>query len=663
MTVTKVDFLSHEHKENMQSFMVDVIKGFRTCNVAEGLVEFTERKRVLVAGTSARPGPYRFSVTPYLREPAECLSDFSKIFELVVMKGTQTGGTDGLMMNHELYCIYYGIGGVQYITSDDDLAQEHMEKRLGPMIDAAGMQDMIVPPVKKKSNKATGDTKRSKSFGGTYLRVTGANSESKLSSLPSRILHIDEIDKYKTVLSGGGNPVEKAVRRTDSYGNLKKIVYISTPKEKATSQIEPLFEQGDMRYYYIPCPSCGEMQQLKWNQIKWDKDEDGEILLEYDEDINLTNDPVYHECINSDCKYKMRNHEKVIFMMEKGHGGKAEWRATKKPDRPGIRSYHISALYGFRTWIDIVIQFTKIGDDPILRQDFINDTLGETYTHKVDKPNHHYLISRAEPDWVRGTIPNDVKFLNLGCDVQKDRLECQIMGWSNRMESWVIDYHVLAGNPSESNDKCWNKLEEIIMAEYERMDGKILRLQTAFIDAPYENSSVMAFCERFNTYYNPTSWVGVFPVFGKQTGSYIVKEHVSTISTPEILMNDQKLKKEIYSNLKKKAPASGLDIPYGYIHFPDDLEETYYKQLTAEEVIVTVDKKGIETTSIHNSKQRRNEPLDVTKMCYAGIYYAYIKFFETWNKALKRQHKREVQKDWGLFWHMYDNANGESNVG
>jgi len=656
-----VGLLTEDHKKNMLNFMVSIIKEYRTCNVAEGLVEFAERKRVLVAGTSARPGPYRFSVTPYLREMAECLSDFSKIYELVAMKGTQTGGTDGIMMNHELYCIYYSIGGVQYVTSDDDLAQEHMEKRLDPMISAAGMSNKIVPPVKKKSNKSTGDTKRSKSYGGTYLRVTGANSESKLSSLPSRILHIDEIDKYKSVLSGGGNPVEKALRRTDSYGNLKKIVYISTPKEKATSQIEPLFKQGDMRYYYIPCPKCGHMQILKWENIKWDKDDNGDILLEYDGDT-IKNDPVYYECSNAECKYHMKNYEKVKFMKEINYGGKAEWRPTKRPDRPGLRSYHISGLYGFRTWTDLAIQWCKIDGDPIKLQDFVNDVLGETYSQKIDKPDNHALMSRAEPDWVRGTIPNEVKFMALGCDVQKDRLECQITGYAPRMESWVIDYHVLSGNPNDPNDKCWNKLEEIILKEYNKIDGTQIRLQTALIDAPYENASVMAFCSRFSIYYNPNSWVGVFPAFGKQTASYIVKEHKSTISVPEILMHDQRLKGEIYGHLKKKTPITGLNVPFGYVHFPGDFESTYYEQLTNEEVVINVDSKGIETQMILNVYQKRNEPLDCTKMCLAGLYYAYIKFFEVWNNRLKKQHKKEIQKDWSLFWHYFTGEEQNENI-
>ena len=120
-------------------------------------------------------------------------------------------------------------------------------------------------------------------------------------------------------------------------------------------------------------------------------------------------------------------------------------------------------------------------------------------------------------------------------------------------------------------------------------------------------------------------------------------------------MNDQKLKMMIYQNLKKKAPISGYNYPYGYLHIPDGFEEGWFKQMVSEEIVRTVDKKGIETTMVVNAKQKRNEVLDVTKMCLAGVYYAYIKFFDIWNKNLKKQHKKEVQKDWGLFWHLFDN--------
>lgn len=651
------DLLTVDHKKKMVDFMKDIIRGYRTSNVAEGLVEFTERKRVLVAGTSARPGKYRFNVTPYLREPAECLSDYSKVYELVIMKGTQVGGSDGLMMNHELYCLYYGIGGVQYVTSDDDLAQEHMEKRLDPMIEAAGLSHLITPPVKKKSNKSTGDTKRSKSYAGTFLRVTGSNSESKLSSLPSRILHIDECDKYRT-LSGGGNPIEKAVRRTDSYGNLKKIVYISTPKEEATSLINPLFKQGDCRYYFIPCPRCGHMQKLVWSQIKWDKDENGDMIQEFDEDGNLINDPVYYECI--ECKGRIHNHEKVNFMKELGRGGKAEWRATKNPDHQGIRSYHISGLYGFRSWYSIATQFTKIKDDPELLQDFVNDTLGDVYKKTIDKPNESYLMSRCEKDWERGQINDNVMILTMGIDIHPSRIDYHLVGWGRNKESWSIDFDSLHGDIWEPLDPSWDKLEEILLKQYTRINGSIIPVHIALIDAQGRAAeTVKAFCERFP--YSENSINGVYPTLGKVNVVGVVKEHSSSIATPELLIDDQRLKAELYNNLKKRVPAIGERYPRGFMHFHSDYSEQFFSELTAEEVEEIQNSKGTHTEFIiHNKKQRANHVLDCTKMCLAGLYHMYFKYFKILNKNQKARRRKEIPASWDVFWNLFGDDTGDN---
>ena len=637
--------------KTMISFMNKIVQSFPTISVAEGLVEFTERRRVLTSGTSARPGPYRFSVTPYTREITECLSEYSNITEVVNMKPTQWAGTN-IMMNHQLYCIEYGIGPVLYVTSDDELASEFMEKRFDPMVAAAKMQDCITPPVQKKANKASGDTKRAKSYKGTFIKAIGARSESKLSSVPVRIVHLDEVDKYPVALAGGGDSSEKAIRRSDTYENLRKIFYNSTPKKKATSRIGPLFRQGDMRYYHIPCPECGHMQRLLWDQMIWDKTEDGKLDLQMDDHGHVTNDCVWHECANKECKYKMRDHEKIYFMRERGHGGKAEWRPSKKPDRPGLRSYHGNGMEGFRSWINIILQWQNIEGDPILLQDFVNDVLGEEYEDKIDKPDEHYLASRAETDWNRGDINEHIKTLTMGVDVQGDRLECALMGWTEWKESWAVEYYVFPGNTNDPNDDCYNYLDEIIRQDFVKPSGEVLRIQVCLIDAPFETASVMNFCERFPYYQN--GWRGVYPAFGKQTLSQVVKEHTSTISTPEILADDQRLKFEIYTNLKRKTPAAGHAYPPGFIHFPNDYSEEYYKQMVAEEVTKITNNKGVETVFISNTKQRRNEVLDTTKLALAGLYRMYLKYFEVLNVNRKARKRKEIRPSWQIFWDLFE---------
>ena len=645
------EVVTKKERKSMIAFINDLVQAFPEINVAESLVEFTERKRILTSGMSARPGPYRFSVTPYTREITEQLSESSKTIELVVMKPTQWAGT-AIMLSHQLYCVFYGVGPILYVTSDDDLAGEYMEKRFDPMIAAAGMQDYITPPVQKRSNKATGDTRRAKSFKGTFLRAVGARSESKLSSFPVRIIHLDEEDKYPISLVGGGSSADKAIRRSDSYGNLKKVFHNSTPKEKATSRIGPLFKQGDQRYYFIPCPKCEFMQKLKWSQMKWDKTENGKLDLQMDDHGQVTNNPVWHECANPECKYKMRDYEKIYFMKEKGFGGSAEWRPSKKPDRPGLRSYHGNGMEGFRSWIDIVIQWNKVEGDPVLLQDFINDVLGEEFEAKLDKPDEHYLMSRVETDWRRNDMNDRIKVLTMGVDIQKDRVEAALLGWTEWKESWAVEYYVFPGNTNDPGDICWNNLDEVIKQDFVKPDGQVLRIQVVLIDAPFENASVMNFCERFP--YYPNGWRGVYPAYGKQTLSAIIKEHSSTIHTPEILVDDQKLKFELYTNLKRKTPAAGANFPAGYMHFPDDYAENYFEQLVAEEVTTITNNKGVETFFIQNTKKRKNEVLDTTKLALAGLYRMYFKYFEVLNANRKARKKKEIRPNWQTFWDLFE---------
>lgn len=647
----RIEIVTPENRKKMIKDALDQIKKFPRQNVAETLVEFAERKRKLVAGSSARPGSYSFNTTPFWREPSLYMSENSKITEVIIQKSTQTGGTE-LLLNHTLYSIYYGIGPLCYVSSDQGLAEKHSETRIGPMLQAAGMSDYIQAPVKSKANKGTGDKVNLKFFKGTFLQLIGARSESKASSTPIRVVYYDEVDKYPLQLANGGNPIIKIRRRTDSFGNLRKELFVSTPKRTATSVIEPLFKQGDMSYYHVECPDCKKLHRLEFSNLKWDKDEDGNLLLEYDEDNNLINDPVWHECPH--CKYKLKNHEKYQAMQEEGYGGHAKWISTKKPDRPGIKSYHVNGLYGFRTFLSIALEFIEAKDDPILLEDFVTDCLGETWSAKIDKPDEHYLMSRVETDWERGQIPNDVKVLTLGADVHPDRIEWHLIGFGRGKQSWSSNYDSLHGDIYEPNDPAWDKMEEILRNEYQRIDGTIIPLHIALFDAQGKAATVVKnFCERFP--YSEDSVNGVFPSLGKTNVTGVVKEHPSTIATPELLLDDQKLKFEIYNNLKKKKPAVGERYPNGFVHFHADYHADFFKQLTAEEIEEISNTKGTHTEYfITNKSQRRNETLDTFKMALGGLYYMYIKYFKMLNKRQKARKRKEIPPAWDIFWNLFD---------
>ncbi|PKL40768.1 MAG: hypothetical protein CVV44_03940 [Spirochaetae bacterium HGW-Spirochaetae-1] len=648
-------FLTIDTLDDMEMYLDGLISAFPEENVSESVSEWAERKRTLSGGLAAIPGRYDYDNAPYLREIADCLSVLSPVQEVYVMKATQVGFTVGVYENHIGYCIEYSIGPLLYISGDQAMAEEQMEKRVDEMIYSAGLQEKIRANITKKKGKSTGDRMDSKSYGGTFMRAVGPNSESKLRSFPNRCLHEDEIDIYpQNIVKGGtstGNPLEKAERRTDSYGNLRKICGGSTPKQKSTSQIEPKCEEGDKRYYNFTCPDCGIQQPLVWAQLKWDKNQEGKPDIQY-RIINgvetIEKNPVYYECVN--CGRKILEHEKRELLLEKGRGGTAEWIPTKKPSRPFVRSYHINALYGFRSWIDIVLQWEKVKDDPLLLPDFINDVLGETWQERIDAPDIHELRKNAE-GWERGYISDRVIFLTLAADVQGDRIEAGLVGWGRNKESWFIDYWNIPGSPHLVEDQCWKKLEEIVTATYRRADNVEMNVQIAFVDSQYHKDQVYNFCDQFD--YHQESIAGVYPVLAREAidAGKTTKIMKSDIKTPVVGLSDQKLKFALYGTLRKTPYAEGY--PYGYMHFPrkgdQAFGEEFYKQLTSEEIFIETKKNGKQRITIENRKQRRNEVFDVAKYNIAAYQFAFDRYFEIENEKRKAQKLVEIQPDNDVF--------------
>jgi len=643
--------LTDEVNSEMSEWFDALISGIPEANITETVSQFAESSRVLSAGVAAYPGPYSFDRTPYLREIADCLSDSSPIMEVVFMKPTQIGATVGILENEIGYCIKYGIGPVLFVSGDQAMAEESMEKRVDQMIHSSGLADKIKAVVQKKHQKTTGDTKAVKSYGGTFIRAIGPNSEAKARSFNQRVLLLDEIDVYPQLMQApgkgkaSGNPIEKMLRRSESYGPNKKILYLSTPKLKHTSQIEPLFEQGDKRYFYVPCPKCKHMQPLVFSQLKFgNKDEDGKLdigITIIDGVETITNDPVYYECIQ--CKHKIKNEDKEWFLI------RGEWVPTKKPDRPGIRSYHLNGLYspvGFKSWLDIAIQFKRVKDDMILYPDFVNDTLAETFAERADAPEAHELMRYAE-DWETGYISNQILFLTLAADIQGDRIEAGIVGWGRERQAWVIDYWNFEGDTREVESDCWKRLAEKITNTYSRADGSQIYVSIAFVDSQYHKDQVNAFCDN-NFNYSPGTINGVYPVIARESLATITKMFKNEIGTPVIGLDDQRLKKAVYNTLRKKPHRSG-GYPFGFIHFPKSFGKEFYKQLTNEEVFVETNRKGVKSVSIENRKQRRNEVLDIVKYNFGAYQFALDRFFEIENKKRKDQKLKEIQQDIDLF--------------
>jgi len=409
-----------------------------------------------------------------------------------------------------------------------------------------------------------------------------------------------------------------------------------------------MYEAGDKRLYHVPCPACRQLQPLAWAGMKWEKNPDGSPAMVIDPNTGqVTHDPVYYEC--SACGAHWKNSDKFQFLRDAKAGGTAEWIPQKAPDRPGLRSYKLSSLYSpFRSWLDIVLQWWRIKEDALLLPDFVNDTLAETWVEKIATPEPHALRQRAE-DWPCGHIPVGVLFTTLAADIQADRIEAMLVGWGKDKESWVLEYEVFSGTTEETGSACWKKLEAMIDRDYIRSDGLILGHPiVSFVDAGFLQTQVNKFCDGFT--YSHRQVDGVYPTIGKDNQAEVYKAHKNDIETPLISLHDQKLKRELYTNLRKDAPVRGAGFPYGYVHFPQTFSDPWYEQLVAEEYYIQRDARGRERHVIDNRKQRRNEVLDCFKLNIGALYFCCLRWFDITNKARKARGRKEIEIDWAAFW-------------
>jgi len=581
--------------------------------------DWAEKKRILPQGLSPMPGPFTWKVTPYLREIADCFSENSPIQKTAIMKGTQLGFTVGIGENWMGYVIDVAPGPMMFVSGDKEMAQDAVEVRVDRMIESAGLADKIFSQTDKPHSKKTGDTKRKKEFPGGFLLALGPNVGAKLRQFSVRYLFYDEVDAYPQETGTEGDPLKLGERRTDAFERIRKILYISTPLVEQTSRIKPLFERGDQRYYYVPCRHCHHKQVIKWDRLKYEKDEFGRLIW----------NSVHYECER--CYGHWKNEDKAYFLP------RGEWRPTAEPMEPGFRSYHLSALYspvGMRSWESICQEWIQVKEDPVMLRVFVNTVLGETWVERGEAPRYERIMLRREQYQV-GILPEKAKplLLTIGADVQKDRIEVEIVAWGKDKESWSVDYRVLSGDTAHVDDPCWQKLRELITAKHAGLPPAMV-----LIDAGYNTPTVYAFCEVYLR--------GVFPVMGdsaisRHQKAFLLRD-VQGYQTTRVDLNTDFLKLELYGYLAKGMPEDAETYPGGYCHFPQEYGEKYFRQLTAEERMKKTTSTGTFRYVWHLASGRRNEALDARVYAMGALYV--LRQFASEDLEL------EEEMAWSEFW-------------
>ena len=560
--------------------------------------EWADAYRMLSSKSASEPGRWRTARTPYLKEIMDCLSPKSPIQKVVFMKGAQIGGTE-CGNNWIGYIMHKAPGPIMAVSPTVDMAKRNSRQRIDPLIEECTALKSVVSSPKAKDK---GNTILSKDFQGGVLVMTGANSAVGLRSMPARYLFMDEIDGYPPDIDGEGDPILLAERRTATFSKRKKIFLVSTPTIKGLSNIEREFGMTDQRYYVVPCPYCHNFQRLVW------------------ENIRSTEEAVMYECEH--CHTLIAEHYKTQ-MLANGF-----WQPSAPGD--GISAgFHLSSLYspvGWLSWKECVDIYEKAKKNPTLMQGFQNTILGETYEQESDAPEWQRLYEQRE-DYKVGTIPFGGLFLTAGVDIQKDRIECEVVAWGRQKQSWSVEYFVLDGDTAKP--EVWKKLQNVLFKDYPHESGITLPIRVMCIDSGYATQDVYSFVKD----YSQAFWGGsgarasqphtVVAIKGQSRDTAMLLSTSKADTKKKGLkvwnVSGPVIKTELYRWLRMQRVGEDAS-QFGRCHFPQYAEE-YFKQLTAERQVVRITN-GYPKPVWEKDPTRRNEALDcrVYARAAAAIY-------------------------------------------
>lgn len=547
--------------------------------------EWCDEYRILSSESSASPGRWHNSRTPYLCGIMDSFND--PTIEIIVVQSSAQVGKSEVLLNDIGYVITQDPGPILFVQPSLQIAEAFVKDRVIPMVrDCPALSERITLQ-KTTRRDAIQDTMLHRTFPGGHLTLAGANSAASLASRPIRVLLLDEVDRYPLSLGDEGDVVALAKKRTTAFYN-RKIVMVSTPTVKGISRIEFEFLNSDQRRYFVPCPHCTHMQTLRFG------DKTSEYGLKWEDGQPTT---AYYECEN--CHKAIRNADKARMLLA------GEWRPTN-PDAPAnVRGFHINELYSpFVSFAELAASFLSAVKLPETLRTFINVSLGETWEEKEDLPDISALELRAE-DYTKP--PSGVLALTCGIDVQGDRVELEVIGWGKLYESWGIDRTTIYGDPSQA--AIWSQVDLYLKRAFESETGVELSIACTCIDSGFCTNMVYEFVK-------PRVARRIFAVKGVPgpgkpiVGRPLKNQYSRTLKVFPVGVDG--VKDIIFAHMNVENDGQSP-----YMHFPKSYSTDFYDQITAEKC-VTRHKNGQPVRTYVKIKQR-NEALDIRVYARAAL--------------------------------------------
>lgn len=590
-----------------------ILRAPRRMRVADAVAQYM--RVPMGAGNSV---PWDPLVAPYVIEPMNCLA--SREYDAVIFVGpARTGKTIGLIDGWVIYNVICDPADMLIIQMTEEKAREHSKKRLARTF-------RVSPEVVSRlsPNKNDNNVYDRTFLAGNYLKI-GWPSVNIMSSSDYKCVALTDYDRFPEDIDGEGDAFSLASKRTTTFmssgmtlvesspgRDVKDVKWRRTSPHEAppTTGILSLYNRGDRRRWYWPCPHCGEYFQPC-----------GDVVAGFRDiaDPVLASEAAYIQC--PFCSGRIMPEQKRELngrgvWLRDGESINADGSRYGDPRRSRIASFWMEGpAAAYQTLSQLVYklltakqEYETTGSEETLKT-VINTDWGLPYLPRasMEQRKSELLEQRAEPVPSR-SVPDGVNFLVATVDVQAGRhrrFVVQVTGYGSRGERWIIDRY----NITQSlRGDCDGESQRIDPASYpEDWDvlltdvfhkswplasdpSQQMRLMAMAVDSGGEDGvtdNAYKFwrrCRRDGLGKRIYLFKGdsirraklisrTFPDNTGRTG----RRAQAAGDVPLWLLQTDALKDRVNNALWRDSPGPG------YVHFPDWLGSWFYDELTYEE--------------------------------------------------------------------------------
>lgn len=590
-----------------------ILRAPRRMRVADAVAQYM--RVPMGAGNSV---PWDPLVAPYVLEPMNCLA--SREYDAVIFVGpARTGKTIGLIDGWVIYNVICDPADMLIIQMTEEKAREHSKKRLARTF-------RVSPEVVSRlsPNKNDNNVYDRTFLAGNYLKI-GWPSVNIMSSSDYKCVALTDYDRFPEDIDGEGDAFSLASKRTTTFmssgmtlvesspgRDVKDVKWRRTSPHEAppTTGILSLYNRGDRRRWYWPCPHCGEYFQPC-----------GDVVAGFRDiaDPVLASEAAYIQCPS--CSGRIMPEQKRELngrgvWLRDGESINADGSRYGDPRRSRIASFWMEGpAAAYQTLSQLVYklltaeqEYETTGSEETLKT-VINTDWGLPYLPRasMEQRKSELLEQRAEPVPSR-SVPDGVNFLVATVDVQAGRhrrFVVQVTGYGSRGERWIIDRYNITQSLRGDSDGESQRIDpasypedwDVLLTDVFHKSWPLasdpsqqMRLMAMAVDSGGEDGvtdNAYKFwrrCRRDGLGKRIYLFKGdsirraklitrTFPDNTGRTG----RQAQAAGDVPLWLLQTDALKDRVNNALWRDSPGPG------YVHFPDWLGSWFYDELTYEE--------------------------------------------------------------------------------